>query len=171
MTIGQSLERIANWVKEKPIKSMSVLGLAGLIAVTSLKDNVHFGSVDLYNPQENNYTWGIFPTTHIHGDSSKGNIYTVGIITGINKLENGIKHKGDVSGYGLIAAQIFGDSSAIEGDASAYGLIAAENWFENGCKITGDINSKAILTFNIDGPFLGNNSHLGLENYVVSKKR
>ena len=47
-------------------------GLAGLIALTSIKDNVHFGSVALNNPQENHYVWGILPETEIGGGKFKG---------------------------------------------------------------------------------------------------
>ena len=74
------IKNIGNWIKENPKKMIAGAGLAGLIAITSIKDNVHFGSVALNNPQENHYVWGIIPTTTLAGENSRGNIYTFGLL-------------------------------------------------------------------------------------------
>ena len=150
MEIKNKIKDLANKVLERPIKSAITLGLAGLVAVTALKDNVHFGSVNIYNVQGNHYVWGIFPETKIRGKEAKGNIYTFGLIAGRN---------------------VVSDSTNYEGNLNFYSLIFGGNKLGNNVLITGDINSFGIIAENIDGGTLGKNSHLGLKNYKHKVKQ
>ena len=130
-------------LKENPKKSIAAIGLAALVATTAIKDNVHFGSVTLHNPQENHYTWGLMPTTTIKGDA-KGNFYTIGLIVGANAV---------------------GDDSSITGNMSGYGLIFGGNEVGENFSITGDLSSKGIkIKFIIKKKIIGEIKAIMLPN-------
>ena len=145
------IKNIGNWIKENPKKMIAGAGLAGLIALTSIKDNVHFGSVELNNPQENQYVWGLFPETEINGENSRGNIYTFGLLVGRNDLEN---------------------NSQITGNMNAYGLVAGGNILKKNSQITGNISNKGFLVKNsVAGFSFGSNDVKNLQNYVVKQEK
>ena len=131
-------------------KSILAVGLATLVATTAIKDNVHFGSVTLNNPQESHYTWGLFPTTEVVGDA-KGNFYTFGLLYGKNK---------------------FGQNSEIIGNASAYGIFIGRNDFGDAAKITGNLTNKGIVTKNpVSDWGFGSDDFFGLKDYIVSTEQ
>ena len=167
------IKNIGNWIKENPKKMIAGAGLAGLIALTSIKDNVHFGSVELNNPQENQYVWGLFPETEINGENSRGNIYTFGLFAGRNELRNNSQITGNMNVYGLFAGlNELRNNSQITGNMNAYGLFAGENDLENNSQITGDISNKGILVNNgVAGFSLGSNDVKNLQNYVVKQEK
>lgn len=166
INLKDKLKKTLNWIKENPTKSVLGIGLSALVATTSLKDNVHFGSVTLNNPQENQYVWGIWSETTIIGRNAKGNIHTIGLILGQNNFENNSKITGNMNAYGFIGGnRVFGE---ITGNMNAYGLIAGGNLLRENSKITGNISNKGILVRNnVAGFSLGSNDVKGLENYVV----
>ncbi|MEK6885635.1 MAG: hypothetical protein AABX17_01560 [Nanoarchaeota archaeon] len=86
---------------EKPIRKLAIASLATLIGITTLKDNVHLGSTTLYNPQGNQYAWGIAPTLEIIGEA-KGNLYSIGLVAGINLYGTNAVHNGDSRAIGLL---------------------------------------------------------------------
>jgi len=137
------IKTLVDKVLKKPIKSALTLGLAGLVTLTALKDNVHFGSVHLYNPQGNHYVWGLIPDAVIIGKETKGDIYTIGIL--ITNRVHSDKHEGNLNAYGLLSG----------------------NFLKNGTIFTGDINTYGIGVRTIDGFRLGKNAHLGLKDYIV----
>jgi len=168
-------------------------GLATLVATTAIKDNVHFGSVTLYNSQESHYTLGLFPITKVVGDA-KGDFYNLGLIGGANEFGDNSTLNGNASAYGIIGGanefgdnstlngnasaygiiggfNEFGDNSTLNGDASAYGIISI-NYFGDNSKITGNLINKGILARNsVSGFGFGSNDVVGLENYVVSNEQ
>ena len=150
---------------ERPIRNLTSLGLAGLVAVTALKDNVHFGSLTLYNPKESHYVWGALPFVGIEGQDTCGDIYNLGIVslTEVRSVSNhkgnlnsygligglrvgdGCKIKGNISSYeGLVSVNGFGDNVRVEGNISAYGLVMGVNDFKNNTRIKGDMNAYGI---------------------------
>ncbi len=156
--LKDKIKTLGNWIKENPKKSILGIGLAGLIATTALKDNVHFGSVTLNNPQENHYVWGILPTTKIQGVNSKGNIYTLGLVGGGNPLGDNSQITGDMNAYGLfVGKNELGDNSQITGNMNAYGLIGGVNELGDNSQITGNMNAYGLF-FGENN--LGNNSQI-----------
>ena len=129
MTFKDKIKGFAKKLAEKPVRNITALGLAGLITLTAVKDNVHFGSVTLHNPQENHYVWGLAPTTTIKEGSknTNGNFYSAGIIYGKNKTENNVEVN-DMKAYGLFGENNVGDNSKVN-NMKLYGLIGGENNF------------------------------------------
>src|SRR3989344_8703747 len=127
MTFKDKIKGFAKKLAEKPVRNITALGLAGLITLTAVKDNVHFGSVTLHNPQENHYVWGLAPTTTIKEGSknTNGNFYSAGIIYGKNKTENNVEVN-DMKAYGLFGENNVGDNSKVN-NMKLYGLIGGEN--------------------------------------------
>lgn len=179
-------------IKNNPKKTIAVIGLAGLIAITTAKDNVHFNSITLDSPQENHYTFGILPTTEIRGDA-KGNFYTIGLIVGENLIRENSSIVGDMSVYGLIVgvnsveenSSIVGDmyshglvmglnlikeNSSIVGDMSAYGLIVGANDMLEESIITGNIFSHGITTMTPTEDGMGLSETTGLKNHTIKRK-
>src|SRR3989344_4958000 len=132
-------EKISNLlekIREHKKKLCLAVGLAALIGVTAVKDNVHFGSVNIRDPQENHYSWGIGPATQVEGEG-KCNIYTFGLLAFNNVKENS-KIEGNQRAYGLIAGvNVVGNNSSITGEQGAYGLIGGVNVAGNNSSITG----------------------------------
>ena len=167
------IKNIGNWIKENPKKMIAGAGLAGLIALTSIKDNVHFGSVALNNPQENHYVWGILPETEIGGENSKGNVYTIGLLAGGNILKENSQLTGNMNAYSLlIGRNVLGNNSQITGNMNAYSLFFGENILKKNSQITGDISNKGFLVKNsVAGFSFGSNDVQNLKNYVVRTKK
>jgi len=147
MGFRSKVEGLARKLISNPVKTAVIGGLIGLSALTLAKDNVHFGSVTLNNPQGNQYVWGVWPITKIKGDL-KGNLYSGGLIGG-NVVENN-SQAGNLSAYFLIGANTVGDNSQAEnlssycgvggnkvennsqaGDFSEYGLLGGTNKIGN----------------------------------------
>ncbi len=168
--LKDKLKNTWNWIKENPKKVLLGAGLIALTATTALKDNVHFGSVTLNNPQENHYVFGIHQKTEIQGKNSKGNIYTLGLV-GINELRGNSQITGNMSAYGLMfAGNFLGYHSQITGNMSAYGSIIGENFLGYHSQITGNISNKGLFVKNdIAGFSLGSNDVKGLKNKVEGK--
>src|SRR3989344_5446996 len=137
----KTIDRIKRYVKEKPIRKVLGLGLAGLVTLTALKDNVNFavGSLNLHNPQKNQYTWGLVPSVNIEGENAKANIYTWGIFP-INTIRNNSKLDGNMNAYGLIIGGNKFDVSSSVNNMDAYGLIAGDNGVGEGTQPTGELN-------------------------------
>jgi hypothetical protein len=174
MIIKEKLKNLAKKVSEHRVKFVVGLGLAGLVAVTSLKDNVHFGAVRLHNPQENHYAWGIWPTIGIEGkkdENVKGNFYSIGLFAGGNNVGENSTITGNMKAYGLIAGENnVGENSTITGNMKAYSLFAGKNFVGENSTITGKIDSKGLIAWGPSGIRIGSNVEIGLENYVVKKK-
>ncbi|MEK6823933.1 MAG: hypothetical protein AABY06_02755 [Nanoarchaeota archaeon] len=170
--LKDKIKNTLNWIKENPKKSILGIGLTALVATTALKDNVHFGSVQLDNPQKNQYAWGLFPTTTLAGENAKGNIYTFGLVVGENHIGENSKITGNMNAYGLMAgANNLNENSQITGNMNAYGLLIGRNVLGNNSQITGDISNKGIFVKNtIAGFTLGSNDVKGLENYIMKGK-
>ncbi len=166
--LKDKIKNFGNWIKENPKKSVLGIGLAGLIATTALKDNVHFGSVALNNPQENQYVLGILPTTEIHGKNSKGNIYTFSLIGGKNALKSNSQITGNMNTHSLVAGiNILKSNSQITGNMNAYGLVVGENILGDNSKTTGNIFNRGLIVYNsLAGISLGSNDVKGLNGYV-----
>lgn len=122
------------------------LALTGLVAITSAKDNVHFGSVTLHNPQENHYVWGFLPTTEIKGKAT-GNFRTYGLLFGQNELGKNSQVTGNMSLYTLVGGNTLGDNSSITGNIISKGLYI-----------------KTPMSWGV-----GSDVEIGLENYVPKK--
>ena len=151
MEIKSKLTGLAKKVITYPIKTVCALGLAGLVAVTALKDNVHFGSIKIHDPQENHYVWGIASLIEIEGKNSRGNFYNIGLIG------SGIKLKKD---------------STFQGNMNSYGLVVGYNEMENNSTITGNMISKGFVAGGLDTVVnLGTNAEIGLKNYVHYVKK
>ena len=175
-------------LKEEPKKNILAAGLLVLLVAT-IKDNVHYGYAALDSPQGNHYIWGIAPTTKISGDV-KGNVYTIGLVFGVNEVKEDTEITGNISACSLVYGQndvgndsrITGDmticgfiggnrvgkDSIIRGDMSGYALIIGKNEAGKDSRITGDITSTgifAITPLSYYGYFF--NQTKGLENYVV----
>jgi len=71
----EKLKGLFKKIYKHKIKTCLIVGMMGLAALTISKDNVHFGSVTLHNPQGNHYVWGLIPVTRIAGNA-KGNFRT-----------------------------------------------------------------------------------------------
>ena len=152
------INKTLNWIKENKKKTILGVGLTALLTTTALKDNVHFESVQINNPQENHYVWGIIPTTTITGKDGKGKIRTFGLIYGASELENDSELKGDAKGYGLIFGRgRVGNNSNITGDAKGYGLIGGGGDVGNNSNITGDVKGYGLISGVGD---VGNNSNI-----------
>lgn len=151
MTIKEKIKGLAKKLAEKPVRNIAALGFAGLVTITAVKDNVHFGSVTLHNPQENHYVWGLMPTITIKKGSknTKGNLYNAGIIYGKNKIE---------------------DNAEIN-NMKAYGLGGGANDVGDNTEIKGDIITKGIFARNPFSFGFGSNDVIGLKNYVHKTKK
>jgi len=179
---------LVRFVKDKPVRKLVGLGLAGLVAVTALKDNVHFGSVVLHNPQENHYVWGLVPFVNIEGTETRGDIYNFGIVSK-NELRQKSEHDGDLGAYGLVGGvnevgegsrvtgnlgtyglvgggNNFGEGSKVTGNLSAYGLVVGANSFEEGSRVTGNLGAYGLVgggnSFRKDSEVTGNLDACGL---------
>lgn len=121
------LSTIIDYLKDRPIRTVLGLGLAGLITLTSLSNNINFafGSLTITNPQENQYTWGIIPVVNIEGDSGKANFYTFGAIP-INFMKKNSKLEGNLYSFGLFSLNLLKNNSKI-GDLNTYGIIMGVN--------------------------------------------
>src|SRR3989344_3885183 len=146
MTFKDKIKGFAKKLAEKPVRNITALGLAGLITLTAVKDNVHFGSVTLHNPQENHYVWGLAPTTTIKEGSknTNGNFYSAGIIYGKNKTENNVEVN-DMKAYGLFS----GENNVEVNNMKAYGLFSGENNVGNNSKVN-DMKAYGLLGENND---------------------
>ena len=123
MKIKQTLEKLVKGVLKRPIRILAVAGLVGLSGLTIAKDNLHFGSMTLNNPQENHYVWGIAPKISVNG-----------------------KAEGDMRAYGLGGGGNFvGDNSTLIGDMRAYGLIGGNNSVGDNSTLTGDIRAYSLI--------------------------
>ena len=134
------IEKLKNHSK----KAIVTLGLVGLVATVAIKDNVHFGSVTLHDPQENHYAIGLIPTINIKGEAN-GNMRSYGLIMGNNSL---------------------GDGSSLTGDMSAYGLVIGDNSLGDGSSLTGDIISKGMKANTPMSANFGSNVEIGLSGYI-----
>ena len=166
--IKQRLKNLAHKINNHKVKYIAGIGLAGLVAITSLKDNVHFGAVNLNNPQENHYAWGLWPTIGISGKDIKGNFYSLGLLAGSNNLDANSTITGDMKAYGLLFGANNFDDSTITGDMKAYGLLVGWNIAEGNCKITGNIVSKGLIAETPKGKKVGSNVEIGLKDYTVN---
>ena len=166
MTFKDKIKGFAKKLAEKPVRNITALGLAGLITLTAVKDNVHFGSVTLHNPQENHYVWGLAPTTTIKEGSknTNGNFYSAGIIYGKNKTENNVEVN-DMKAYGLFGENNVGDNSKVN-NMKLYGLIGGISNVGDNTEINGDIITKGIIANNPFSLGFGSNDVIGLKNYV-----
>jgi len=170
MEIKQKLKNLVSIVSRHKLASAVVVGLAGLVAVTSLKDNVHFGAVRLHNPQGNHYAWGILPTIGIEGEKDenvKGDFYSIGLIGGANNVEPNSTIIGNIGAYGLIGgANNFGLNSKITGNMGAYGLLVGVNNVEPNSTIIGNIGAYGLLVgannFGPNSTIIGNMGAYGL---------
>lgn len=166
MTIKEKIKGIGAKILEYPKTSALALGLAGLITITAVKDNVHFGSTTLHNPQENHYTYGLMPTTIIseiktgeNNESIKGKFYTFGLFGGHNKIKKGVKTDAKLFAYGLIGGgNDIQDNSKVN-NMSAYGLILCENFLGDNSKVN-DVNAYGVFGYNA----VGNNSKVNNMN-------
>jgi cytoskeletal protein CcmA (bactofilin family) len=147
MTINEKLKDLAQRINEHKLRFIAALGLTGLVALTSLKDNVHFGAVRLHNPQGNHYAWGVWPTIEIEGkDNIKGNFYSIGLLVGANEAGNNSKITGDMTAYGLVGGiNEAGNNSKITGDMKAYSLVVGVNGAGNNSTITGDMKVYCLI--------------------------
>ncbi|MEK6757919.1 MAG: hypothetical protein AABX88_02210 [Nanoarchaeota archaeon] len=190
MKIKENIKGLAKKLAEHPIKSMIGLSLAGLMTITAVKDNVHFGSTTFHNPQENHYAWGFAPTTMIKGNA-KGNFYNFGLIAGENKTGDNTEINGGLSAYGLIiGGNNVGNNSDVKdmsaygllaggnnvgnnskvNDISAYGLVIGHNVLGNNSEINGNITTKGILANTLGDLNLGSNDVIGLKKYIHKTK-
>ncbi|MBI2045323.1 hypothetical protein HYT23_04665 [Candidatus Pacearchaeota archaeon] len=168
--MAKTLRNIIEWLKERPVKTALTLGLAGLVSVTALKDNVHFGSVNINNPQENHYTWGLAPITTItEATNPDVNLRTFGIIFAMNHAGENSEVR-DMSAYGglLFGGNKAGDSSRVN-DMSAYGLIFGVNDAGEGSMIE-NVSSRGIRSITPFGNRLGAISYLNNKNPVPKKQ-
>ena len=169
MTEKQS-NGVLSWIKSHKIRSALCAGLLGLITTTALKDNVHFGSAKIYNPQENHYSWGLFPKLTFEGKNCQGNASAWGLAI-LSELEDDSSINGKMSSYGLFGGiSRVGDNSTITGDMSSYGLVVGSSEVGDKSTITGDITSKGIFAVTPFGIAFGSNTEIGLENRLVEKK-
>ena len=150
MILKEKLKNLAEIINKHKVKSIVVLGLAGLVAVISLKDNVHFGAVRLHSPQRNHYALGVWPTIAITGEDVKGNFYSIGLLVGKDIAE---------------------PNSTITGDMKAYGLFGGKNSVGDNSTITGDIASRGCFAITPMRTGIGTNVEIGLKNYVVNKEK
>ena len=156
------IEKLKNHSK----KAIVTLGLVGLVATVAIKDNVHFGSVTLHDPQENHYAIGLIPTINIKGEAN-GNMRSYGLIMGNNSLGDGSSLTGDMSAYGLFGGNnSLGDGSSLTGDMSAYGLFGGNNSLGDGSSLTGDIISKGMKANTPMSANFGSNVEIGLSGYI-----
>ncbi|MDD3174973.1 MAG: hypothetical protein PHU51_00680 [Candidatus Nanoarchaeia archaeon] len=120
-------------------KTIAKTALATLIGVTMLKDNVHFGSVDLNNIHgENHYVFGVLPITEARGS---GNIYSFGLIAPITELDD---YVGNSVSIGLLGAVSSVDGKT-NGNVSSMALLGTLSYFKENAKFNGDVNSWAIV--------------------------
>jgi len=175
------IKNLIQKIKEYPVRASVIGSLAVLTAVTAIKDNVYFvplGSLNLRNPQENQYVWGVIPRVYLEGkakgsihnfglmtlnyliDNSKitGNMESYGLIIGINDLGKNSEMTGNMRSYGLIfGINDLGDNSKITGNMRSYGLWSGCNELRENSKITGDMKSYSLL---IGDNNLGENSKI-----------
>ena len=139
-------ESIKKVIANNKIKSLGLAGLTALVLTTGIKDNVHFGTTILNNPQENHYVWGVFPKTVIKGDEVKGNFRTYGVIYGRNNVKDSSKVEGEIDAYGLLfGTNDVGNSSEVEGGMGAYSLILGENGIGNSSKVEGGMGAYSLI--------------------------
>lgn len=95
------------------------MGLAGFIGS---QDNVHFGSVSLNNPQENQYLFGL--NTQVKLNNFQGNQYVVGLNT--QTEISGKKNRGNLRIWGLDNETRLKNDSGLEGNLFSAALGTGE---------------------------------------------
>ncbi|MCK5449306.1 hypothetical protein KAI32_00400 [Candidatus Pacearchaeota archaeon] len=182
----EKIKGLAKRICEHPTKTCLTIGAAWLIAITSLNDNVHFGSTTLYSPQGNHYIWGLFPETKVEGRDGDGKVTTIGALLAITYLGEKTKFDGDINGwsfgntrnyirkesevknvmaYSLVGAENHLEKSQVE-NVGAYGSMGGRNKLDEGVRVKGNIVSKGLFAEGPDGVKIFSNSKIGLENYV-----
>ena len=160
---------VPSFVIDNPKKTrMAALGLVALIGTTVLKDNVHFGSVEIHNPTRNHYTWGLFPKTTVKGSEAKGDIYTIGLYS-INKFVE-VKHEGNSSAFGIVGGENIYERNTIHiGNSTSAGIVGGENTHKQNSVQTGDSRALGIIaavTF-----YKENSSHNGNQSTIAILRR
>lgn len=166
--MNEKFQGLVRTLIENPIKTIAALGLAGLVATTSLKDNVYWGSVTINNPQGNYYAWGLTPIITVKGENVEGNFRTYGLLAAGTSFTEGSSFKGNLESYSLFAGgneikenssftgdiksycsficqNIFGDKSEVNGNTSVYSLFLGYNIFRKESKITGNTTSVGLI--------------------------
>ena len=152
---------------------------------------VPLGSLNLRNPQENQYVWGVIPIVNLEGkvkgsiynfglmtfnyliDNSKitGNMRSYGLIFGINDLGDNSKITGNMESYGLWnGGNKVHENSEIRGYIGSYSLLIGDNDLGDNSKITGNVVSRGIISQTPTGISIGTRIDRNLENYVVKNK-
>jgi len=170
MELKEKISGLRKIINAHSKKIIIGLFLTGLVSITA-KDNVHFGSVNLHNPKENHYAWGLKPTITIKG-KAQGNYKSFGLIDGKNDIGDNSEVDGNMSSYGLIAGwNVIGDNSEVDGNMSGYGLIFGGNDIRNNSEINGNIISKGIFAITPFSTNIGSNMEIGLKNYIHKTKK
>ena len=184
--MGNKIKGLAKKVYEAyvkhPVRNTLVAGLIGATGITALKDNVHFvliGTIEFYNPEKNQYVWGILPFTRIREaskdyylDEVKGitsfgfiasntledspharNMNAYSLILGINSVGDNSRVEG-MGAYGILGINEVRNNSRVE-DMNAYGLFGGINNVGNGTEINGQINSRVLMSGTPTGTSLG----------------
>ncbi len=132
-------------------KALTGIVAAGLIGLTSLKENVHFGliaPVELQNPTGTHYIWGPISIAVIKGNGEpvEANIRNYGLLAGINHFEEGITLRGNSTAAGLfLGLNDYTKSQKIEGDSTVVGLAGAVNNYTAAGTVSGNSSAIALV--------------------------
>lgn len=153
-------------MEKNPRKTLAGIVAASLIGVTTLNDNVHFGSTVLVNPAENHYVYGIFPTTAILGNATGNNI-TFGLVSATN-LVNG-NFNGNITSYALLTVETkFFKSTKMNGTINQSTLFFSDFKLAKDSEFSGNLYSKGLLIEEGNGlSAFGASQIIGFKNYKL----
>ncbi len=170
-TLENLVDKFVKKIIGNKVKTILAVGLASLIGITALKDNVHFGSTNIYNQIKNHYVWGVIPNTKVQGQGN-GSIYTFGLLTGLNDVRDNSTITGNQGAYSLLAGiNDIGDNSTITGNQGAYSLLAGINDIGDNSTITGNQHAVGCIIETVGGMGVGTRKEIGLKQYVVKKEK
>ena len=128
-------------------KTAVTLALGTVLTTTTiLKDNVHFGSVILNNPQKNQYVWGLLPSVKLRGKTDI-NLYSFGLFGAVNTVKDN-SQVNNMMAYGLIVSNSVEDNSQVN-NMRAYVLVSGDNELWNHSRIIGNSRSIGFIS---EGP-------------------
>jgi len=143
MEIRKVMSGLVKKVRRHPVRAIGFLGLLGLSALTSAKDNVHFGAVTLNNPQGNHYAWGVYPKIEVKGEGT-GNMLSIGLY-GCNEVVEDSELVGNLRASGFVGCNFIGRNSELNGNVGVYNIVGGENYIEEHGELTGNMGAYGIV--------------------------
>lgn len=164
-------DKLESTLKRNVKRIVGIAGLA-LLGTVAMKDNVHFGSTTINNPQGTHYVIGFMPTTILTGNG-EGNVLTAGVLGAMADV-NTQQYNGDVSTYGFHAVNLLRGAN-FDGNVGAYGgrfgwnALEKNSAFNGSSKVTGLASLDITMTPYEESAAFGSHKTLGLTNYKSSK--